>query len=159
MPFIQNCSHITPNHPLSFLQHQLFCCGMLTLPHLGARQISACESLDSSSLPEGVWGVRWRGNKHIKPRICYHQSLTPAHAKTRVAGGRRVGKVEGKHPSHGDTHWPWYCGASRKLGNPPQRVVAYLGTPSCAPPGLILCLSSSSIKWGEWYWINSQLWC
>lgn len=90
--------------------------------------------------------MSWRGNKHIKPRIYYHQSLTPAHAKTRVAGGRRVGKAEGKHPSHGATFWPWHCGATRKLGDPPQIVVAHLGTLSCALPGLILCLSSSSIK-------------
>lgn len=42
-PAVQGWSHVPPNHPLSSLQHQRFCCGRLTWLHLGARQISACK--------------------------------------------------------------------------------------------------------------------
>lgn len=95
MPFIQGWSHIALNHPLSFLQHQLFCCGRLTWLHLGARQISACKSSDLSNSSKGIWGGRRRGDECVKPWICYHQSLTAAHTKTRATEGRSVGKGEG----------------------------------------------------------------
>lgn len=88
---MQGWSHIALNHPLSFLQHQLFCRGRLTWLHLGARQISACESLNSRNSPKGMWGRRRRGGEHIKPRICYSQSLKAAHAKAGVTKGRNEG--------------------------------------------------------------------
>lgn len=94
--FIQGWSHIALKHPLSFLQHQLFCHGRLTWLQLGARQISACESLNSRNSPKGMWGRRRRrGGEHIKPRICYCHSLKAAHTKAGVTGGRSEGKGEG----------------------------------------------------------------
>lgn len=50
-PSVQGWLYITPNHPLSSLQHQQFCCGRLTWLHL---------VLDKSQRASVAWGnMRW----------------------------------------------------------------------------------------------------